>query len=195
MILEYAQLLSTAHRLLDGKHVSATVPLPNGKQKQIHVWLLRDETAQPILIEEIDKKPKVKFEVDNPVCYMVAHAHHPLAHWAQASSGNYKFLYELFLHLNYEYTHRYGKVHSAMYISDFLSQLPQNISHGVMVDPPLSMPDEYKVDDAVISYQNLYVGSKARFAKWTNRQPPAWFIERTPNYDSSHFERTRAMAD
>ncbi|WP_407304127.1 GIY-YIG nuclease family protein [Acinetobacter sp.] len=94
-----------------------------------------------------------------------------------------------------EYTLRYRKMHAAERIIKFLAELPKNIPHGVMVDPPLSMPDEYKVDDAVTAYQNLYVGEKARFARWTNRRPPEWFIQRTPDYDPSNFERTRNVVD
>ena len=40
------------------------------------------------------------------------------------------------------------------------------------------MPDKYKVlNDSVLSYKKYYVGSKYRFAKWKNRQVPAWFYD------------------
>lgn len=196
MILEYAQLLSTAHRLLDGKHVTAEVLLPNNKVKKIQAWLLEGEIAVTKVFAEEGKRPTARFEIyHGQKCYAVAHAHHPLSHWSRAASENYKFLYQLFVELCKEYTHRYGKVHSAEKLIQFLAQLPKNVPAGEMVDPPLSMPDEYKVNDAVISYQNLYVGSKSRFAKWTNRKPPEWFIQRIPEYNETNFERTRAMAE
>jgi hypothetical protein len=37
------------------------------------------------------------------------------------------------------------------------------------------MPDEYKVADPVQSYRNYYMGAKAYFAVWKNRETPEWF--------------------
>lgn len=164
MIVEYAQLLSTAHRILDGKH---SVGLsPNGRRQQ--QWQLEGDF------------------------YKASHVNHPDAVWCRANNKQYQYLYELFASLCDEYTHRYKKTHATdIKLRNLLSTLPKNIPHGEMIDPPLTMPDQYKVDDAVISYQNLYVGDKAKFAKWTNRRPPQWFVERTPNYDPTNFERTR----
>lgn len=165
MIVEYAQLMSTAHRVLDGTH---KIVLHNGRKQQ--QWILPDDSA----------------------LYKASHVNHPDNIWLRQSSENYKFLYALFSELCTEYTRRYGKVHATEIKCKLpLAQFPRNIPTGPFTEPPLTMPDEYKVDDAVISYQNLYVGSKARFAKWTNRLPPNWFIQRTPDYDQSHFERTR----
>jgi len=186
MILEYAQLLSTAHRLLDGKPQTFDFDLPNGKVKRLTHWALPGETVTPMLMEG-----KPFLTIGNSQAYKVAHQHHPLSFWSRESSGNYQYLFELFVNCLAEYTHRYGKKHSAEALLNTLSNWPLNIRFAEFVDPPLSMPDEYRTDDAVISYQNLYVGSKARFAKWTNRRPPEWFIQRTPNYDQTHFERTR----
>ena len=40
------------------------------------------------------------------------------------------------------------------------------------------MPDECKVaNDALASYKRYYIDKKADMAKWTNREPPDWFIE------------------
>jgi len=165
MIVEYAQMLSTCHRVVDGKH---QVVIHKGRKQQ--QWVLAE---------------------NEDVFYKGSHVNHPDNIWIRASSKNYKFLYDLFFECCKEYTRRYGKVHATETKTlSLLSSLPKNIPDGEFTDPPLSMPDEYKVDDAVISYQNLYVGSKARFARWTNRRPPEWFIQRTTNYDSSHFERT-----
>lgn len=170
MIVEYAQLLSTAHRLLDGK-MSVEKSKTNRNVKR---WKLQE---------------------NDDVIYVASHINHPVEIWCHSSSANYKFLYQLFKNLCSEYTLRYGKVHATeTKVGHILQNLPKNIKQGEFSDPPLSMPEEYKDNDAVISYQNLYVGSKARFAKWTNRLPPQWFIERTPNYDKSNFERTRDLA-
>lgn len=169
MIVEYAQLLCTAHRLLDGKMVVEK----SKSDRNVKRWKLSEH---------------------DDVFYAATHVNHPAAVWCRTSSANYKFLYELFIQLCGEYTHRYRKIHATeTKCRLLLSNLPKNIHHGEFVDPPLTMPDEYKVDDVVISYQNLYVGSKAKFAKWTDRQPPEWFIQRTPDYDQANFTRTRRL--
>lgn len=183
MIVEYAQLLSTAHRLLDGKQVSFAIK--EGKLKK--AWLLPGETITMFPDEDAGK-------INNQQLYKVTHANHPTNVWVRESVGNYDFLYTLLRALCVEYSKRYGKVHATASKLPLLSKAPKNIPQGEFVDPPLAMPDEYKANDAVISYQNLYVGSKARFAVWTNRQPPEWFITRIPNYDQTNFTRTRAMA-
>ena len=165
MVIEYAQLLSSAHRILDGAQSEI---IQNNRRKQ--VWTL--PTERPF--------------------YVASHVKHPDAIWCRATVPNYQFLASLFRHLCDEYTHRYGRVHvTDGKLRNHLSESPKNILDGAFTDPPQCMPDEYKGPDAVNAYQNLYVGSKARFAKWTNRKPPDWFIQRIENYDSSHFERTR----
>ena len=166
MIVEYAQLLSTAHRVLDG---TEGVELVNGRR--LKRWTLAE---------------------GNGDYYLASHVNHPAAVWCRASDANYRFLYDLFLELCAEYTHRYGKVHATeTKCRASLGRLPGSIPQGAFTAPPQTMPDEYKDDDAVTAYQNLYVGGKARFAKWSNRKPPKWFIQRTPDYNESNFERTR----
>ena len=55
----------------------------------------------------------------------------------------------------------------------------------------LAMPDQYKVEDEILSYQNFYVGDKVRFARWTNTPTPKFFADRVPN--AANFERTRTI--
>jgi len=40
------------------------------------------------------------------------------------------------------------------------------------------MPEQYKVPgDSVAAYRAYYIGDKARFSKWTKRNPPEWFLK------------------
>jgi hypothetical protein len=41
---------------------------------------------------------------------------------------------------------------------------------------PQCMPDQYKHDNPVMAYHNYYIGEKAGFSKWTNREVPWWFV-------------------
>lgn len=131
MILEYAQLLSTAHRVL----------------------------GSPVT-EQVYKK---------------THVNHPCAVWVRESADNYYWLYELFLCLCVEYTHRYGKVHLTQEkLEDILKELPNNLERNGLTPFPQAMPDEYKSDDVVTAYRNYYLGEKTRMFNWKNRPVPEW---------------------
>jgi len=154
MILEYAQLLSTAHRILDG---TPSVILSNkGRRKTVHT--LPDH--RDVLL------------------YSATHANHPSAIWARQSDKNYDWLFSLFQELMSEYTYRYGKVHASSRLEIALSRLPTNIPQAEFTGPTPAMPDEYKVyGNSIESYHNYYVGSKHEMSRWTNRPMPEWFAE------------------
>lgn len=199
MIIEYAQLMSTAHRLLDGQETKFT--LPDGKKQIIN--LLEGETAQLRIrladgnyalndTDAIAKKTE-KYQVTKPICYNASHVNHPCGIWTRENRENYQWLFDLFEACSIEYTRRYGKVHKTwIELGEFLSNAPKNIPEGKRTPFAVAMPEEFKVkDDPIASYKNYYLGPKTAFAKWTNRQPPTWFIASTKDYDASNFERTR----
>jgi hypothetical protein len=186
MVLEYAQMLSTSHRLLDGERM--TVALPTGKQKT--VYLLPGETHSTE--ETLDESGHTyKVVVKDATCYQVAHANHPCSVWARETSANYKWLLCLLEETLREYTARYGKTHSTARLLPFLQQAPKAIKPGALTPFALAMPEEYKNDDAVAAYRRFYAGTKARFAKWTNSPVPKWFLDELKTDDASPFTRTR----
>ena len=155
MILEYAQLLSTAHRIIDGR---LTVGLSESGRKR----------KQYILDDKRDE-----------VLYSATHINHPSAIWARQTSCNYEWLYQLFCATCDEYTHRYKKVHlTDAKLRNVLKKHPKGIGRSkIWVAPTPAMPDECKVPgDPLASYKRYYIDKKADMAKWTNREPPEWFI-------------------
>ena len=152
MILEYAQLLSTAHRVLDG--TECTVLSKSGRKKKVYTL------------------PDV--ERDN-LLYNATHINHPSAKWARHNSNNYRWLYRLFRELCAEYTYRYGKVHlTDTKLGKLLKNPPKNIPEGEFCPPWRAMPDDYKVDDTMQSYRNYYNGAKTNMFSWKNRPTPDW---------------------
>ena len=153
MILEYAQLLSTAHRLLDGYEYE-------GKSisgRKAMRWKLDDEREDNL--------------------YMASHMKHPSGIWCRETSRNYMWLYSLWRDLMKEYTFRYGKHHVAEKLIPYLDNLPKNLKFGEMTPMPQCMPDQYKVpEDSIQAYHNYYIGDKQRFAVWTNRPIPEWYV-------------------
>lgn len=198
MIIEYGQLMSTAHRLLDGVRTEATGVW--AKPKTFHLLqgerVVEKEIVKEILDEEgnhVETRIEHKLVIENPVCYNLTHANHPCGIWTRETDANYHWLQMLFTGTMQEYNRRYGKAHAASQVHPFLSRAPRNIPRGQLTPFALAMPDEFKVqDDAVASYQAFYVGSKARFARWTNTPAPEWFkLALKENWDASRFQRTR----
>lgn len=151
MILESVQLLSTAHRVLDGKEYVGQ----SKTGRKVKRWLLPDDRET--------------------VLYKATHVSHPSAVWCRASNNNYNWLYAHFLALLDEYTYRYGKVHKCASLVDALRSPPRNIDVGYLTQVTPAMPDEYKVPhNSVESYRNYYRSGKTHLHKYTKRSPPLW---------------------
>jgi hypothetical protein len=110
--------------------------------------------------------------------YKSTHTRHPCTLWTGRSLTNWKWLRRLTLELNREFTYRYRKHtdHESAVIVRALSLPP--IPDVGLTEFAQAMPEMYRVPgDAVSAYRNFYVGEKARFAKWTRRRKPRWFLE------------------
>lgn len=156
MIIEYAQLLSTAHRVLDGVEYEARTEA----NRKIKRWKLNDSFHDNML-------------------YKASHVNHPSGVWTRSTSENYTWLTNLLCHLCEEYTYRYDKHHKVeesglCYV--LLKNVPKNIQKGDFYCPPPAMPDIYKVPgDSIQSYKNYYLNDKKRFATWKKRKLPEWW--------------------
>lgn len=160
MILEYCQLLSTAHRVLDGVQ---TVGFSDAGRKK-NVYRINDSR--------------------NDSLYSATHVNHPSAVWVRKSVKNYMNLVCILVNLCEEYTYRYGKIHKC-HASGLVEKLrvpPNNISHTEpFTEPTPAMPDEVKIaGDSISSYRNYYIKNKQHLASWqgkvNSRNVPSWFI-------------------
>lgn len=155
MIVEYAQLLSTAHRVLDGE-----LYIDSSSGRKIKRW------KHPIPILE-------------NTLYRACFVNHPSAMWVRESQGNYNWLYNLWYNLCKEYTHRYNKDHATyIKLAKCLQVTPSNLFFNKDVTiVPQCMPDDVKADDPVDAYQNYYIKYKKDFARWTHRPTPEFMQE------------------
>lgn len=154
MIIEYAQLLSTAHRMLDGKEY-----IDASSGRKIRRWKLEDPIMEKLL-------------------YKASHINHPSAKWARQSHMNYNWLYLMWTYLCNEYTFRYGKKHlTDSKLRHYLIKPPMCIRVDDFAPPPPAMPDYCKEADSITSYRKYYILEKKRFAKWKNAITPRWFTE------------------
>lgn len=154
MILESAQLLSTAHRILD--HFTITTYTPEGKTRQKTEYVLPDKRQH--------------------VLYSVTHKNHPCAIWCRSSRENYLWLLYHFAALLNEYEFRYGKKHKCSGdIYKALKDVPFNMKKIDFFDPPSCMDSQYVIgSDVVENYRNYYRLGKVHLHKWKKRSKPTW---------------------
>ena len=156
MILEYAQLLSTAHRVLDGEQTPWFTTAAGRKKRE---WMLYDDRQN--------------------ILYAATHLNHPSAVWVRQSTENYLWLSNLLVALCEEYTHRYGKTHKVErdgLCFVLLKNVPANIGNKGWSEPTPAMPDEVKIPgDSIASYRNYYINNKSHLANWKKRSIPQWY--------------------
>lgn len=152
MILESAQLLSTAHRVLDGVEVESKTTAG----RKVRRWILNDSRES--------------------VIYLATHINHPSAVWCRQSVENYNWLVDHFFALMQEYTYRYNKTHKCYgELSYMLQSPPHNLKEWDWTPMPSAMADEYKIsEDPLTNYRNYYKIGKSTMHKWTNREKPEW---------------------
>ena len=152
MILESAQLLSTAHRVLDGQEV---VQL-NAAGARMKRYILNDEREQEL--------------------YKSTHVNHPSAIWVRESAANYNWLVDMLKALMEEYTYRYGKHHATERLLPYLEKTPNNIKVGVdFTQPTPAMDSVFTIsDDGVANYRNYYTLAKSELHAYTKREWPTW---------------------
>jgi len=119
--------------------------------------------------------------ISNEIPYKLSHKNHPCSIWARESITNYLWLCELGLELCYEYTYRYGRRHKSQEVIEWCVINKPNITDKGFTEPPKAMPNQYKVKSVVESYRNYYLGDKAYFSKWKNRETPEWFNQGVEN--------------
>jgi len=157
MIVESAQMLSTAHRILDGKFELR--PSKSGK-RQVKYW-------------KMDGSKENTF-------YKPVHMNHPCTVWARQNNENYIWLYVHFIELCHEYQYRYKKDHSTyIKLAEVLGELPENIPKGSLTSFAFAMKHRASClveGNPVQSYRNYYVSKQNDFKmKWSKRPIPDWF--------------------
>ena len=166
MAIEYPQLMSTAHRVLDGEEYTEL----SAGGRRIKRWRLSDVREDHLML--------------------ASHINHPSGVWVRDNVHNYMWLYQMWLYLLEEYTYRYGKTHACSRLIPYLALRPHKISIDRKFFPPTpAMPTELKIlsetpvpgrkYDSLKSYHNYYNVSKRSFASWrgkvNSRQIPSWY--------------------
>ena len=151
MILEYAQMLCTAHHAKD-------------------TYICQEEF-------EIKRVNEDKLGM----LYKSTHLMHPSSVWARESLQHYNWLYRLFAALCDEYTYRYNKVHKTdSKLRELLSVPPSRLEDNGWKQPTQAMPMVYKKQDSVEAYRHYYCRDKLRNiqVRYTKREKPNWLVKK-----------------
>ena len=160
MIVEYAQLMSTAHRVLDGKEYYDKTKAG----RRIKRWLHPDKFLEGHL-------------------YKASHIKHPSGIWCRSTTGNYKWLYEHFIASCNEYKRRYGRTHLTFTkMVEVFRTPPKNLPKGPRTEFAVAISDNQSCRQipgfdklAPVDKYKQYIIHDKPFAVWTNRRPPLWF--------------------
>jgi len=155
MIIEYAQLMSTAHRVLDGESYYGKTA--NGRR--IQRWLHPDSVMETTL-------------------YKASHVKHPSGIWTRKSKQNYLWLYSMWTELNTEFMYRYNKNvphESFRKLEKVLAETPTQMYDSGFCEPYPAMPDDVKYESSIKSYHEYYIKYKQHLARWTKRGEPYWY--------------------
>jgi RNase P subunit RPR2 len=147
MLVEYAQLMSTSHRVCDGTKIQKLNKIGRKMTTYTH--------------------PNMETDL-----YKSCHVNHPSNIWLRQSIENYEWLYEMWLCLHKEFQIRYGKDHmSYVKLKKVLKNPPVNCTNSPFTQ---AMPDDVKDTDSVVAYRNYYRKYKKHIATWKT-EVPAWY--------------------
>lgn len=151
MPTEYAQMMSTAHRVIDGQeYIGRTAKGRRVKRWDLSLFGNKEEHA-----------------------YKATHVNHPANIWVRESTQHYEWFYQLWFWTAKEYERRYGREHATVGVvfRAGLAAPPTNLYDNGWTEPPACMPEEFVTKDIVESYRNFYRGSKSRFARYKMGAP------------------------
>ena len=168
MILETAQMLSTAHRILDGDELADEKKL----YKKVHV-----------------NHPSTKWVRESYANYLWAYD------LLYSLCKEYTFRYNKYHKVQRSGLLTMLMVAPDAFGTDHWKFHILVDSHTA---PPMCMPDQYKPSKKLLdrkaseyvakhctvqAYKRYYLGEKLSFAKWTRREAPYWYIVSTDNPD------------
>ncbi|QJT71211.1 hypothetical protein GR11A_00174 [Vibrio phage vB_VcorM_GR11A] len=136
-----------------------------------------------------------------------AHVNHPCTIWVRSGTFNYEWLMRFVSACQEEYRYRFGdkprkvdEVYSAIkkYIDIDVERTPfvAAISKPDKIYELWTWSDAYDRGDVTITraYREFYIQDKSRWARWTRREPPKWYVKGLLRYRLMHRLRYRSSS-
>jgi len=154
MILEYAQLMATAHRTLDGDGEIRV--WHNGKYRK---WYMHSADYVDLSLDGKLLLLRERFPA-------ATHINHPAAQWVRSGAINYLWLYDCWCCLLDNFKEDRGREHAWSKYREALFEPPFNCPAG-WTEPEPIMPEEFKQGNCIESYQR-YVSHKLTQSSFRN---------------------------
>ena len=143
-----------------------------------NVELLDDKRLVKMVLETAQLLATAIHHVGGTATYKSTHVNHPCSIWTRRSQANYGWLLSYFVAINDEYTYRFNKNHKCLgYLPEFtvavnLFPIASQIDLHENCTPLKELPvyEAYRLT-MIDKWRN-----DKRLPKWTNRNPPEWFI-------------------
>lgn len=178
MILEYTQLLSTAHRMSDGVLTKVRLLPLAGISVVKNVYLHKSDKCSAqhdgILL------------LYSTVLLLDTHHNHPSAVWVRQSVENYAWLYQCLMQLHKLYSDRTGKEHKLRSLAiTTLRYPPELLACNGFSEPPVAAPEQFKdmvSSVGVCAAYHAYL--RYKFSEWLSRDKPmrVEFTTRKPSW-------------
>ena len=149
MITEQAQMLSTAHRILDGR--PGTLMVYSKKLKTII------ERKYDFVLKHLGENGNA------PELYLKTHENHPNNLWIRKSKLNYRYAYHLFIAMLDEYEYRFNKKHESAKLRHDLKKYPRNLTSIKMTPFVWDMKYAY-IDNVTDAYKKAFID---KFREWS----------------------------
>jgi hypothetical protein len=105
--------------------------------------------------------------------YLPSHLKHPCNLWLTESEENYDWLIYHGISLCFEYSERYGRVHSCLQVILWAEENRPKLPKKSITPFAIAMPDVYKIsDNPVECYREYYAKGKKHLHAWKNNRKP-----------------------
>jgi hypothetical protein len=111
------------------------------------------------------------------ILYKATNISHPCSVWVWSNLDHYRWIYDLLYFLIGEYRFRWNQPHRCEKLQFSLLDAPHNIPVDDWQEPPLAIPADCQIDNAVESYRLYFTKYNHRVAMWTRREQPSWWNE------------------
>lgn len=110
--------------------------------------------------------------------YRPTHINHPCTKWVGESLENFSLTIEHAIYMNETFKKRFDKSHRSIELLKLFDKRNYRhfFSNKKFTIPPLAMPDEFRGDNVVESYQNYFVSKD--LIKYNREDIPKWFLEK-----------------
>ena len=164
------------------------------------IWLCDQHVSKMILesaqmmctairhLKGLADTPREELPEDLKWLYRTAHPKHGSTIWVGTSYANFKWTFQHVVQMHHQHQLRFGTRHNSFRVARaaWVYAMTKRMTPDAVPFPIPGRTDPYMAfgpelghlkdpEDPVGSYRKFYIADKAKFATWTNVEPPPWW--------------------